>query len=109
MARQLRSRLRLRFAILTSDQFEASGGGARWFEEHPLAIARLDKLSRDEDLQERLRHVTPWDLVVVDEAHKMSATLFGREIKRTKRHQLGQLLALLTRHFLLLTATPHDR
>lgn len=104
---ELESKFHLRFAILTSDQLEASGG-ARWFEEHPLAIARLDKLSRDEWLQEGLRHVTPWDLIVVDEAHKMSATVFGREVKRTKRYQLGQLLVDHTRHFLLLTATPHN-
>ena len=104
---ELESKFHLRFAILTSDQLEASSG-ARWFEEHPLAIARLDKLSRDEWLQESLRHVTPWDLVVVDEAHKMSATVFGREVKRTKRYQLGQLLVDHTRHFLLLTATPHN-
>jgi superfamily II DNA or RNA helicase len=103
---ELETKFHLRFAILTSDQLEA--GGARWFEEHPLAIARLDKLSRDEDLQARLRHVTPWDLIVVDEAHKMSATVFGTEVKRTKRYQLGQLLISLTRHFLLLTATPHN-
>src|ERR1700693_1705807 len=93
---ELETKFHLRFAILTSDQLEA--GGARWFEEHPLAIARLDKLSRDEDLQARLRHVTPWDLIVVDEAHKMSATVFGTEVKRTKRYQLGQLLISLTRH-----------
>ena len=104
---ELESKFHMRFAILTSDQLEASGG-ARWFEEHPLAIVRLDKLSRDESLQEGLRHVTPWDLVVVDEAHKMSATVFGREVKRTKRYQLGQLLVDHTRHFLLLTATPHN-
>ncbi len=104
---ELESKFHLRFSILTSDQLEASGG-ARWFEEHPLAIARLDKLSRDEELQARLRHVTPWDLIVVDEAHKMSATLFGSEVKRTKRYQLGQLLISLTRHFLLLSATPHN-
>jgi len=103
---ELETKFHLRFAILTSDQLEA--GGARWFEEHPLAIARLDKLSRDEDLQARLRHVTPWDLIVVDEAHKMSATVFGTEVKRTKRYQLGQLLVTLTRHFLLLSATPHN-
>jgi SNF2 family DNA or RNA helicase len=103
---ELETKFHLRFAILTSDQLEA--GGARWFEEHPLAIARLDKLSRDEDLQARLRHVTPWDLIVVDEAHKMSATVFGTEVKRTKRYQLGQLLISLARHFLLLTATPHN-
>jgi hypothetical protein len=47
-----------------------------------------------------------WDLVVCDEAHKMSVTFFGGEIKYTKRYKLGQLLATLTRHFLLMTATP---
>ncbi len=104
---ELESKFHLRFDILTADQLEASGG-ARWFEEHPLAIARLDKLSRDEVLHERLRHVTPWDLIVVDEAHKMAATVFGNEVKRTKRYQLGQLIAPLTRHLLLLSATPHN-
>jgi SNF2 family DNA or RNA helicase len=49
-----------------------------------------------------------WDLVVCDEAHKMSATFFGGEVKYTKRYRLGQLLSTLTRHFLLMTATPHN-
>ena len=49
-----------------------------------------------------------WDLVVCDEAHKLSATFFGSEIKYTKRYRLGQLLSGLTRHFLLMTATPHN-
>src|SRR2546423_13300580 len=38
----------------------------------------------------------------------MSATFFGGEIKYTKRYKLGQLLSGLTRHFLLMTATPHN-
>jgi hypothetical protein len=49
-----------------------------------------------------------WDLVVCDEAHKMSATYFGGEINYTKRYKLGQLLSTVTRHFLLMTATPHN-
>src|SRR2546426_926674 len=48
------------------------------------------------------------DLIVCDEAHKMSATIFGGEIKYTKRYRLGQLLSTFTRHFLLMTATPHN-
>ncbi len=74
-----------------------------------LIIARLDKLSRNEDVQQKLQ--TPdcrWDLVVCDEAHKMSATVFGGEVKYTKRYRLGQLLSTLTRHFLLMSATPHN-
>lgn len=70
-------------------------------------ICRLDKLSRNEDVQEKLK-TTDWDVVVCDEAHKMSASFWGGEIRRTKRYQLGQLLSKLTRHFLLLTATPHN-
>ncbi len=72
-----------------------------------MCIARLDKLSRDEDIQAKLRQ-TEWDLIVVDEAHKMSATFFGGEIKYTKRYQLGELLGKITRHLILLTATPHN-
>ena len=49
-----------------------------------------------------------WDLVVCDKAHKLSATVFGGEIKYTKRYRLGELLSTLTRHFLLMTATTHN-
>ena len=72
----------------------------------PSLIARLDQLSRNEDLQAKLEP-TDWDLVVVDEAHKMSAHYFGGEVKKTKRYQLGELLGRVTRHLLLMTATPH--
>jgi hypothetical protein len=46
--------------------------------------------------------------VVCDEAHKLSATFFGGEVKYTKRYRLGQMLSGLTSHFLLMTATPHN-
>ena len=36
----------------------------------------------------------------------MSAQYYGGEVKYTKRHRLGQLTSGLTRHFLLMTATP---
>jgi hypothetical protein len=72
-----------------------------------MVICRLDKLSRDEDLQEKLKQ-SDWDLIVCDEAHKMSASFFGGEVKATKRYRLGQLLGSITRHFFLLTATPHN-
>jgi superfamily II DNA or RNA helicase len=103
---ELDQRFHLPFEIMTNDTFEAARTG-NWFSENPLAICRLDKLSRNEDVQAKLQQ-TDWDLIVCDEAHKLSATYFGNEVKYTKRYRLGQLLSTLTRHFLLLTATPHN-
>jgi SNF2 family DNA or RNA helicase len=103
---ELYRKFNLRFEILTNDRIEAAITG-NVFSEANLCIVRLDKLSRNEDIQEKLR-VTDWDLIVVDEAHKMSATIWGGEIKHTKRFQLGRLFSSITRHFLLLTATPHN-
>ncbi|MEI7578316.1 MAG: helicase-related protein, partial [Armatimonadota bacterium] len=105
---ELYRRFHLPFDILTNDKLEAARTG-NWFLENNLVIARLDKLSRNTDIQEKLQVKDAfWDLIVCDEAHKMSATHFGGEIKYTKRYQLGQLLSSLTRHFLLMTATPHN-
>jgi SNF2 family DNA or RNA helicase len=103
---ELFQKFHLPFEILTNDRIEAARTGNA-FAEMPLVIVRLDKLSRNEDLQAKLGQ-TDWDLVVVDEAHKMSASFFGGEIKETKRYKLGKLLSTLTRHFLLMTATPHN-
>ena len=105
---ELYRRFHLPFEILTNDKLEAARTG-NWFIETNLVIARLDKLSRNEGVQQKLQAPDcRWDLIVCDEAHKMSATFFGGEVKYTKRYRLGQLLSTLTRHFLLMTATPHN-
>ncbi len=105
---ELSRRFHLPFEILTNDKFEAARTG-NWFLENDLAIARLDKLSRNEDVQQKLSAPEcGYDLIVCDEAHKLAATFFGGEVKYTKRYRLGQLLSGLTRHFLLMTATPHN-
>jgi SNF2 family DNA or RNA helicase len=105
---ELYKRFNLPFDILTNDKLEAARTG-NWFMETDLVIARLDKLSRNEDVQQKLQMPDcRWDLIVCDEAHKLSATFFGGEVKYTKRYRLGQLLSSLTRHFLLMTATPHN-
>ena len=103
---ELYNKFHSRFEILTNDRMESAVSG-NVFSEIDLCIARLDKLARSEELQEKLK-VTEWDLIVVDEAHKLSATVWGGEVKYTKRFLLGRLLSNITRNFLLLTATPHN-
>ncbi len=100
-------RFHLTFEILTNDRLEASASGNA-LQEMPLCIARLDKLARNEEVQGHLKQ-TEWDLVVVDEAHKMSATFFSsEEIKYTRRYRLGEILGRIGRHLLMLSATPHN-
>lgn len=81
--------------------------GRSIFDQRPLLIARMDQLARNEVLQDQLAQ-TEFDLVVVDEAHRMSASWFGGELKASKRFQLGELLSEHARHLLLMTATPHN-
>ena len=102
---ELWEKFALDFKILTRDMIEAARSGNP-FAEQPLLIARLDHLARNEELQARLR-ATEWDLTIVDEAHKMAAHYSGGEIRETKRYRLGRLVGSVSRHLLLMTATPH--
>ncbi|POM23754.1 RNA polymerase-associated protein RapA [Actinomadura rubteroloni] len=95
----------LRFDLLTNQLIEAKAN-LNVFETNPLLIARMDQLSRNERLQAQLGE-SEWDLVIVDEAHRMGAHYFGGKLEKTKRFQLGESLGRITRHLLLMTATPH--
>ncbi|MFT5419592.1 MAG: superfamily II DNA or RNA helicase [Candidatus Endobugula sp.] len=94
------------FDIFSREKQEQCASG-NYFDESDQLICRLDQLSRNEDFQEKLKN-TEWDLIIVDEAHKLSANYFGNKVNKTKRFQLGELLGSITRHFLLMTATPHN-
>ncbi len=96
----------LEFDLMSRSRVEESRTGNPFLERNFL-IARVDQLSRADDLRAKLS-LSDWDLVICDEAHKMSARLYGNELKRTKRFELGELLRERTRHLLLLTATPHN-
>ena len=92
--------------LLTRELINASVD-ANPFAGHPFLIARMDQLARDEEITDKLGN-SEWDLVVVDEAHRMSANWWGGELRKTKRFTLGQLLGSISRHLLLMTATPHS-
>jgi len=103
---ELLEKFGVQFEIFSREKQEQCASG-NYFDEQDQLICRLDQLSRNEQLQEKLAN-TDWDLIIVDEAHKLSANYFGNKINKTKRFQLGELLGSITRHYLLMTATPHN-
>ena len=76
------------------------------FRQERLIITSLDFAKRPENLA-RLEE-TQFDLIVVDEAHKMHARRNNRKIEKSQRYRLGELLSQIGYHLLFLTATPHD-
>jgi superfamily II DNA or RNA helicase len=105
---ELNDKFELKFEILTKQHLESTLE-ANIFDSHPMLIARMDQLSRaDENVTRQLKG-SSWDLVVVDEAHRMSAhfSSWGGDIKETKRFTLGKNLSEIARNLLLMTATPH--
>lgn len=103
---ELREKFGINFEIFSRERQEASASG-NYFADEDRLIVRLDQLARNVEYREMLA-LTHWDLIIVDEAHKMSASFFSGEVKKTKRFDLGEQLGGLCRHFLLMTATPHN-
>jgi superfamily II DNA or RNA helicase len=104
---ELGEKFSLEFDILSRDMIENSRSGNP-FDDHDRLIIRLDVLSRNEELQEKFMRSREWDMIICDEAHRMSASYFGGEVKYTKRYQTGQKIGQMCRHLLLMSATPHN-
>ncbi|GAA4368808.1 helicase-related protein [Hymenobacter saemangeumensis] len=104
---ELRQKFGLEFPILSS-ALAAQTASGNVFDAYDLLVARVDQLARNTDWRALLDTAQPWDLVVVDEAHKLAAHWSGQEVRKTIRFGLGEQLGRLTRHFLLMTATPHN-
>ncbi len=90
-----------------SRELEAVSPSGNPFADVDQLIVRLDQLARNEELQTPLCQAG-WDVVVFDEAHKLSAHFFGQQVERTQRFKFAERLGAHTRHLLLMTATPHN-
>ena len=100
--REMKEKFREPFEVVRGDVLRASYGSNPW-QEKSQVITSISWVSRIEDARDSLLR-SRWDLVVVDEAHKMSA--YAEEHK-TLAYQLGEALSEMTDHYLLMTATPH--
>ncbi|MBN8965687.1 MAG: DEAD/DEAH box helicase, partial [Rhizobiales bacterium] len=104
---ELKEKFDLDFKIVGREMFSTSYSGNPFNDEDHL-ILRLDMAARSEDVQALIEASRDFDLVICDEAHRMSASYTGGEVKYTKRFQLGRMLGRNARHLLLMTATPHN-
>src|SRR6266508_2926672 len=100
--RELKDKFREQFEVIRSDVLRANYGTNPWQERNQV-ITSVSWVSRIEDAKESLLR-SHWDLIIVDEAHKMSAYSYD---KKTLAYQLGESLSQMTDHYLLMTATPH--
>lgn len=96
----------LEFRIYSPYLEQASPSGNPFDDQHQL-IVRLDQISRNEEMQEKLC-AAGWDLAVFDEAHKLAAHYFGAKLEKTARFRFAEKLGAHVRHLLLMTATPHS-
>lgn len=96
----------LQFNVFSA-ALEAATPTGNPFEDLDHLIVRLDQMARNEVLQEKLLSTT-WDLVIFDEAHKLSAHYFGSKLEKTGRFQFAEKIGARTRHLLLMSATPHN-
>ena len=100
--RELRDKFNQQFEILNSHILRAQYGTNPWMERDQV-ITSVSWVSYIDDARASLLR-SRWDLIIVDEAHKMSA---ASPDNKTLAYQLGEALGQLTDHYLLMTATPH--
>lgn len=102
--RELNERFSEKFVVVDRNTMYAHFGENVWERENQI-ITSID-FAKQEHILSSLSSVH-WDLVIVDEAHKMAAYRYGEKIKKTDRYILGEVLSRNAEHLLFLTATPH--
>jgi len=102
--RELKERFQEPFVVIDRGLLDAHYAENVWQRESQV-ITSIDFAKREEILPSLTS--TNWDLVIVDEAHKMAAYRYGDKLSRTERYKLGEVLSRTTDHLLFLTATPH--
>ena len=93
------------FEIVDGHTFKNVYGENPWYK-YDQVITSMDFAKREEILPSL--ETMHWDLVIVDEAHKMSAIRYGSKVSKTRRYRLGEVLSKRSTHMLFLTATPHS-
>lgn len=102
--RELKEKFQETFTVIDRGFLNTYRSESPWEVENQ-AITSID-FGKQDDVMNSLKGVR-WDLVIVDEAHKMAAYQYGKKVDKKKRYKLGEVLSKTSEHLLFLTATPH--
>ncbi|MFH8108108.1 MAG: helicase-related protein, partial [Candidatus Aenigmatarchaeota archaeon] len=102
--RELKEKFQETFTLIDRYSFRSLYGENPWQKENQV-ITSID-FAKKEEILPSLSSVF-WDLVIVDEAHKMAAYRYGDNLSKTERYRLGEVLSRTSKNLLFLTATPH--
>ncbi len=104
--RELNEVFNLNFEVFGSEG-DVTDRKSNAFAKHDRLIASIDTLKMRPRLK-RLQDAPPWDLVVFDEAHHLTAYKRGSKVEKTENYRLAEMLKAHSRDLLLLSATPHQ-
>ena len=79
----------------------------RHWKMHDYVIGSIDKL-KDEKNLDILLQAEHWDLIIFDEAHRLSRRQYGNKLEASQRFGLAADLRQQTESMILLSATPHQ-
>jgi superfamily II DNA or RNA helicase len=102
--REMKERFGETFTIVDRSVMNATWGRNVWRDQAQI-ITSMD-FAKQDDVMVALSE-SQWDLIVVDEAHKMAAYRYGAKTSKTERYRFGETLSRLSHSLLFLTATPH--
>jgi superfamily II DNA or RNA helicase len=92
----------MNFRLVNRSEFQAD---PNVFQSSDKIVTSIDFISRADVLN--VVSNSHWDLVVIDESHKLSAYEYGNRVYLSKRYNAAYVLSQRCEHLLLLTATPH--
>jgi SNF2 family DNA or RNA helicase len=104
--RELNEVFHLNFEVFGSEG-DVTDRKSNAFEKHNMLIASIDTLKVRSRVA-RLKAAPPWDLVVFDEAHHLTAYRQNGKLVKTQNFKLAEMLKEHTRDLVLLSATPHQ-
>lgn len=105
--RELKDKFAERTVLVDRDYVKSYYGENVWRKpDSAIIVTSMDFVKRDDILS--AVKTARFDMIIVDEAHKLSAHRYGREIKKSGRYKLGEVLSEISEHLLFLTGTPHQ-